>query len=110
VSLSQTSDIVRNANLSLAEYGNGTPLWDPSTLFMAIQDQHGSRGRAAAFFLGIVFIISQLSINVVGNVLAGGLDVASVFPKYINLRRGAYILAVLSVAPVPWKQLASGST
>ncbi|KIX95502.1 uncharacterized protein Z520_08622 [Fonsecaea multimorphosa CBS 102226] len=92
------------------QYGGGTPLWDPSTLFVAIQNQHGSRGRAAAFFLGVVFIISQLSINVVGNVLAGGLDVASVFPKYINLRRGAYILAVLSVAPVPWKQLASGST
>jgi nucleobase:cation symporter-1, NCS1 family len=77
---------------------------------VAIQDTHGSRGRAAAFFLGIVFIISQLSINVVGNVLAGGLDVASVLPKYINLRRGAYVLALLSIAPVPWKQLASGST
>ncbi|KAL1867171.1 hypothetical protein VTK73DRAFT_4283 [Phialemonium thermophilum] len=71
---------------------------------------HGSRGRAAAFFLGIVFIFSQLSINVVGNVLAGGLDVASVFPKYINLRRGAYILAALSVLPNPWQQLAKGST
>jgi NCS1 family nucleobase:cation symporter-1 len=92
------------------EYGNGTALWDPSTLFMAIQDQNGSRGRAAAFFLGIVFILSQLSINVVGNVLAGGLDVASVFPKYINLRRGAYILAAASVLPNPWQQMSSGGT
>ncbi|EXJ83127.1 hypothetical protein A1O1_06746 [Capronia coronata CBS 617.96] len=92
------------------QYGHGTALWDPSTLFVAIQDQKGSRGRAAAFFLGIVFILSQLSINVIGNVLAGGLDVASVFPKYINLRRGAYILAALSVAPNPWQQLSSGST
>ncbi|KAK7892352.1 hypothetical protein LTR67_007448 [Exophiala xenobiotica] len=92
------------------QYGNGTALWDPSTLFMAIQDQNGSRGRAAAFFLGIVFILSQLSINVVGNVLAGGLDVASVFPKYINLRRGAYILAAASVLPNPWQQMSSGGT
>ncbi|KAK5957753.1 hypothetical protein OHC33_000942 [Knufia fluminis] len=92
------------------EYGHGTALWDPTMLFTAIQDQNGSRGRAATFFLGIVFILSQLSINVVGNVLAGGLDVASVFPKYINLRRGAYILAALSVLPNPWQQLASGST
>lgn len=92
------------------QYGHGTALWDPSTLFMAIQDQNGSRGRAATFFLGIVFIVSQLSINVVGNVLAGGLDVASVLPKYINLRRGAYILAALSVAPCPWQQLSSGGT
>ncbi|KIX01408.1 uncharacterized protein Z518_09134 [Rhinocladiella mackenziei CBS 650.93] len=92
------------------QYGHGTALWDPSTLFMAIQDQDGSGGRAATFFLGIVFIVSQLSINVVGNVLAGGLDVASVFPKYINLRRGAYVLAALSVTPNPWQQLSSGST
>lgn len=92
------------------QYGDGTPLWNPADLFAKIQDTHGSRGRAAAFFLGIVFIFSQLSINVVGNVLAGGLDVASVFPKYINLRRGAYILAALSVAPNPWQQLAYPGT
>ena len=79
-------------------------------LFAAVQDQGGSRARAATFFLGLVFILSQLSINVPGNVLAGGLDVASVLPKYINLRRGAYILAALSVVPNPWQQLASGST
>lgn len=92
------------------EYGNGTALWDPTMLFAAIQDKHGAGGRAAAFFLGIVFIFSQLSINVVGNVLAGGLDVASVFPKYINLRRGAYVLAALSVLPNPWRQLAFPGT
>lgn len=92
------------------KYGHGTALWDPSALMVSIQDIDGSRGRAATFFLGIVFIISQLSINVPGNVLAGGLDIASVLPKYINLRRGAYVIAALSVLPNPWQQLASGST
>ncbi|CAL5873259.1 uncharacterized protein PFLUO_LOCUS7528 [Penicillium psychrofluorescens] len=91
-------------------YGKGEPLWDPSALFAAMQDQGGSGARAGTFFLAVAFILSQLSINVPGNVLAGGLDVASVLPKYINLRRGAYILAALSVAPNPWQQLASGST
>ena len=57
-----------------------------------------------------MFIISQISINVVGNVMAGGLDVAAALPKYVNLRRGAYIIAVLSVLPNPWQQLSSGST
>ncbi|KAK8154028.1 NCS1 nucleoside transporter [Phyllosticta citrichinensis] len=92
------------------QYGKGEPLWDPSALFKSMQDQGGSRARAATFFLATVFIISQLSINVPGNVLAGSLDVASILPKYINLRRGAYVLAILSVAPNPWQQLASGST
>ncbi|KAH7024575.1 permease for cytosine/purines, uracil, thiamine, allantoin-domain-containing protein [Microdochium trichocladiopsis] len=92
------------------QYGNGQALWDLSSLFAAMQDQGGSGARAATFFLAVVFMLSQLSINVPGNVLAGGLDVASVLPKYINLRRGAYILAALSVLPNPWQQLASGST
>lgn len=61
-------------------------------------------------FLGLVFILSQLNINVVGNVMAGGLDVAAVLPKYVNLRRGAYLIAICSVLPNPWQQLASGST
>jgi NCS1 family nucleobase:cation symporter-1 len=55
-------------------------------------------------------IVSQLSINVVGNVLAGGLDVAAMFPKFINLRRGAYVIAALSVLPNPWQQLVNGTT
>jgi NCS1 family nucleobase:cation symporter-1 len=105
--LYQTSNL---ADPSLPEYGHGEALWNPSELFKSMQDQGGSRARAATFFLGLVFIMSQLSINVPGNVLAGGLDVASVLPKYVNLRRGAYVLAALSVAPNPWQQLSSGST
>ncbi|KAK7424519.1 hypothetical protein QQX98_000484 [Neonectria punicea] len=96
-------------------YGNGVPLWDPYQLLVAIQDSamgtSGEKGaRAATFFLGAAFIVAQLSINVPRNILAGGLDVASLFPKYIDLRRGAYILVALSVLPNPWQQLASGST
>lgn len=94
----------------LADYGKGTALWDPSKLFRAIQDEHGAGGRAAVFFLALVMIVSQLSINVVGNVLAGGLDIAALFPKFVNLRRGAYVIAICSVLPNPWQQLASGST
>jgi NCS1 family nucleobase:cation symporter-1 len=77
---------------------------------MAIQDQHGSGGRASTFFLALVFVMGQLGINIVGNLLAGGLDIAAVAPKYVNLRRGAYIIAAISVLPNPWQQLASGST
>lgn len=28
------------------EYGKGTASWNPTQLFIAIQDQHGSKGRA----------------------------------------------------------------
>lgn len=95
---------------TISGYGKGTPLWDPSALLAAVQDNGDSGARAGTFFLAFAFTISQLSINVPGNVLAGGLDVASVLPKYVNLRRGAYVLAFVSVLPQPWKQVASGST
>ncbi|UPK93866.1 hypothetical protein LCI18_004801 [Fusarium solani-melongenae] len=96
-------------------YGNGAPLWDPYQLLVAMQDSSSNKSsesgtRAATFFLAFAFIVAQLSICVPGNVLAGGLDVASLLPKYINLRRGAYILAALSVLPNPWQQVTSGST
>lgn len=55
--------------ICVPEYGHGTALWDPTQHFLEIQSQHGSRGRAAAFFL-----------------------------------------AMSSVLPNPWQQLASGST
>ncbi|KAF4630711.1 hypothetical protein G7Y89_g7428 [Cudoniella acicularis] len=57
-----------------------------------------------------LFKMMVVSINFPGNILARGIGTVSVFPKYINFRRGAYLLAVLSVVPNPWQQLASGST
>lgn len=47
--------------------------------------------------------ISQLGSNLPGNALSGGLDLASVFPRFINIRRGAYIVAVLSPVVNPWR-------
>ena len=32
-----------------------------------------------------------------------GFDLAATFPKYINIRRGAYITAFVSIACNPWK-------
>jgi NCS1 family nucleobase:cation symporter-1 len=41
--------------------------------------------------------------NLPGNALSGGIDLASVFPKYINIRRGAYLMALLSPIVNPWR-------
>jgi NCS1 family nucleobase:cation symporter-1 len=41
--------------------------------------------------------------NLPGNALSGGIDLASVFPKYINIRRGAYLMALLSPVVNPWR-------
>ncbi|WWC70335.1 uncharacterized protein I206_104285 [Kwoniella pini CBS 10737] len=85
-------------------------LWTPYGLLTAIQLHENTKGaRAAVFFASLVFTLAQLGINIPGNCLSGGIDLTSLLPKYINIRRGAYITLVMSIAMCPWA-LSSGAT
>ncbi|KAH8591719.1 permease for cytosine/purines, uracil, thiamine, allantoin-domain-containing protein [Bisporella sp. PMI_857] len=82
----------------------GEPVWNPPLLFAGLLAKNDSAGtRAAVFFAGLALAISQLGSNIAGNAFSGGIDLASVFPKYINICRGAYIIAVLSPVVNPWR-------
>ncbi|RBR09510.1 uncharacterized protein FIESC28_09841 [Fusarium coffeatum] len=82
----------------------GEAIWNPPTLFAAMLAKDPSSGtRAAVFFAGLALSISQMGSNLPGNALSGGIDLASVFPKYINIRRGAYLMALLSPIVNPWR-------
>jgi len=39
-----------------------------------------------------------------------GMDLAGLFPRYINIRRGAYIGLIISTALCPWEILATAAT
>lgn len=65
-------------------------------------DDYSSANRAASFFCALAFVISQLAENIVGNGFAAGMDLAGMFPKYITLRRGCLICALLSWVVQPW--------
>lgn len=83
---------------------DGEAVWNPVTLFVRLLEKDPSAGtRAACFFSGAALVISQIGSNLPGNALSGGIDLASIFPRYINIRRGAYIIAILSPAVNPWK-------
>jgi len=91
-------------------YYPGLLLWTPYDLLSAIQLNENTAGaRAAVFFAALVFTCAQLSLNVSGNLIAGGIDLASVLPRYINIRRGAYITLAISMAMCPWALL-NGAT
>lgn len=92
-------------------YYPGTLIWTPYSLLTAIQlgSNNSAGAQAAVFFAGLVFTIAQFSLNVSGNLIAGGIDLASAMPKYINIRRGAYITLAVSVGMCPWALL-SGAT
>ncbi|KAF9891407.1 hypothetical protein FE257_004263 [Aspergillus nanangensis] len=88
----------------------GEPLWSLPTLLEAVMDHGGGRSRAAAFFGGLALCVSQLGVNIPGNALSGGFDMAATFPQYVNVRRGAYFTALLSMVCNPWKLANTATT
>jgi NCS1 family nucleobase:cation symporter-1 len=82
---------------------DGEAIWNPPTLFALLLQQDPTPGtRAAVFFAGLALSVLQLGANLSGNALPGGLDLVSLFPSYINIRLGAYIIALLSPVVNPW--------
>lgn len=88
----------------------GGALWNLPDIFTTLIENGGSRERAAGFFAGAALVVSQIGVNVPGNALSGGFDLAATFPKYINIRRGAYITALVSVACNPWRLVNTATT
>ncbi|KAL5478736.1 hypothetical protein ACEPAI_2013 [Sanghuangporus weigelae] len=82
----------------------GAVLWDPLTLV----DRWDS--RAAAFFASFAFALSVIGTNVSANSLSAGNDITALWPKYINIRRGQVICAIIGGwALCPWEILATAS-
>jgi hypothetical protein len=74
-------------------------------LFEAIQTHGGPGTRAAVFFAAFSFFLSQISVNVVACGVVGGMDLAALLPKYLDIRRGSLLVAVIGIAINPWKIL-----
>lgn len=100
---------VLSASATLGKYG--TQYWNPLDIVMLwLEEDYSAKARAGAFFAALTFLGSQLSLNVIGNGFAGGMDMAGLFPRYINIRRGAIITALLSWVVQPWDFYNTSST
>ncbi|KAG7823416.1 hypothetical protein KL909_003439 [Ogataea angusta] len=73
----------------------GSYIWSP-TEFAEHWTATGSKGRAASFFVCAAWCISQIGTNLSANVITGANDLVSLFPEYINIRRGAVIITIIS--------------
>lgn len=88
----------------------GAELWSVAELLMAIQDSNPTHAtRAAVWFCGFAFLICQFALNVAGNSFSGGSDMAALLPKWINIRRGQYLTALLGLAINPWYLLSGAA-
>ncbi|KAJ9207699.1 hypothetical protein DTO021D3_3164 [Paecilomyces variotii] len=89
----------------------GEALWNPPEIALQWLDtDYNAKSRAGAFFAGVGLVICQLAINTVDNAFSTGMDMSALFPKFINIRRGAYIGLIISIALCPWELLASAAT
>ncbi|KAI6085446.1 uracil permease-like protein [Hypoxylon rubiginosum] len=88
----------------------GLELWNPWDLLDAIQDHHnGSGARFAIFLAALTWTVGILGTNIAANMISFGSDAAMLFPRYIDMKRGFFIVEFLAFAIAPWKILASAS-
>jgi NCS1 family nucleobase:cation symporter-1 len=93
---------------SAAKVVYGQYIWDPLAL---AAEWEGPSGRAGAFFVGFAWVIAQIGTNLSANVISCANDMTSLFPKYINIRRGVIIATVTAAwIMVPWKIIHSAAS
>lgn len=98
-----------SASATMKVYGEA--IWNPPLIVQKWLDtDYNAKSRAGGFFAGFGLVICQISINSVDNAYSAGMDLSGLFPIYINIRRGAYIGLILSIAMCPWQLLSSAST
>jgi NCS1 family nucleobase:cation symporter-1 len=74
----------------------GDAITDPALILAKVPD-------TAILVLGaVMFIVATIGVNVVLNFVSPAYDLANVWPKRINFKRGGIISAVLALLVMPW--------
>lgn len=84
-------------------------LWKLYDLLQVIQEHGGPGARVAVFFAVFAFFVSQLSVNVTACGIVEGIDLAVLLPRYIDIKRDAFIIAIIGICINPWKILNSAN-
>ncbi|KAL4904097.1 hypothetical protein BDW74DRAFT_185766 [Aspergillus multicolor] len=86
----------------------GTAYWNIWDLLSAILDHEWTpASRCAVWLVAFSFLISQFGTNFGGNSIPFGADMTGLFPRFLTIRRGQVLCAILGICVVPWKLLAS---
>jgi len=78
----------------------GADLWSP---FDLIAKWEGAGGRFMGFVCSTLWILAQVCCNISANSVSFANDVTSIWPKYINIKRGTILCSLIGGwALVPW--------
>lgn len=88
----------------------GVNYWSPLDVLQQFLETTFTRGtRAGVFLISFVFALAQLGTNISANSLSCGTDMTSIFPRYINIKRGALFCAAMALCICPWNLMASSN-
>lgn len=85
----------------------GNPIWNPLDLLESFLEEGGSGQRFGVFIIAAAFTLAQLGTNIAANSVSAGTDLTALAPRWINIRRGGYICALVGLVMCPWHLLSS---
>lgn len=74
----------------------GSMIMDPVEIVAKIDN------KLAVVVGSLTFIIATMGINIVANFVSPAYDIANLFPKHVDFKRGGLITSILSVLVCPW--------
>lgn len=87
-----------------SEIAFGTPIWNVLDVVARFD---------GAFAIGISVLtlcLTTLSVNVTGNIVPAGYQLASLFPKKLTFKSGATIAAIIGILVMPWKLMENSTS
>ncbi|KDR80376.1 hypothetical protein GALMADRAFT_223259 [Galerina marginata CBS 339.88] len=88
----------------------GEAIWSPIDLLGRFLDDSPSHAtRFGVWFISFAFIIAQLGTNISANSISAGCDLTALLPRFMNIRRGGYVAAVVGLCMLPWNLLKSSN-
>ncbi|OCK75694.1 uracil permease [Lepidopterella palustris CBS 459.81] len=88
----------------------GDPIWNPLDLLERFLQEGGSGQRFGVFIIAMAFTLAQLGTNIAANSVSAGTDMTALFPRFLNIRRGGYICAIVGLVMCPWNLLKSSNS
>ncbi|EGX95386.1 uracil permease [Cordyceps militaris CM01] len=87
----------------------GEYVWNPVLLLGKFIDDGGSADRFGVFMIAFALAFAQLGTNISANSVSTGTSLAALVPRYIDIRRGSYICAIVGLAMCPYNFIGSSS-
>ncbi|KAI2733051.1 hypothetical protein CBS147332_66 [Penicillium roqueforti] len=83
--------------------------WNPLDLLAKFLDGASPGQRFGIFVIATGFALAQLGTNISANSISAGTDLTALLPRYMSIRRGSYICAIVGLAMCPWNLLSTSN-